>query len=65
MIDVRLLRTDLDGVKVALARKGVDVADIDRAAGLDVQLRSLEAARRPAGARQGDVEGRRSGEEGG
>lgn len=45
MIDIRLVRTDLDGVKARLARKGVDPADVERAAGLDAQLRDLAAQR--------------------
>ncbi|HET7487554.1 MAG TPA: serine--tRNA ligase [Acidimicrobiales bacterium] len=45
MIDVRLLRTDLDAVKAALARKGVDHADVDRAAELDVRRRDLAGRR--------------------
>ena len=47
MIDVRLLRTELDAVKAALARKGVDPADVDRAADLDLRRRDL-AGRRDA-----------------
>jgi len=45
MIDIRLLRSDLDGVKAALQRKKVDPADIDRAATLDNELRELANAR--------------------
>ena len=45
MIDVRRLRTELDAVKAALARKGVDPAEVDRAAGLDVQLRDISSRR--------------------
>ena len=41
MIDVRRVRTDLDGVKAALARKGVDPADVDRLAQLDARRREL------------------------
>ena len=47
MIDARRLRTDLDAVKTALARKGVDPADVDRAAHLDARRRDL-AGRRDA-----------------
>ena len=43
MIDVRRLRTERDEVKRALAGKGVDPADIDRAASLDEQVRSAGA----------------------
>jgi len=45
MIDVRLLRTDLERVKTALARKGVDAADVDRAASLDTRARELASRR--------------------
>jgi seryl-tRNA synthetase len=45
MIDIRRLRTDLDGVKAALARKKVDVADVQRAADLDAEGRGIAARR--------------------
>jgi seryl-tRNA synthetase len=45
MIDVRRLRTELDEVKAALARKGVDAAEVDRAAALDVRRRQLAGRR--------------------
>jgi seryl-tRNA synthetase len=45
MIDVRRLRTELDEVKAALARKGVDPADVERAAALDVRRRELAGRR--------------------
>jgi seryl-tRNA synthetase len=45
MIDIRLLRTDLDTTKAALARKGVDAADVDRAADLDARLRVVAGER--------------------
>ena len=45
MIDVRLLRTDLDAVKAALGRKGVDPNDVDRAAELDARRRDLAGRR--------------------
>jgi seryl-tRNA synthetase len=45
MIDVRRLRTELEEVKAALARKGVAGEDVDRAAALDEELRSLMARR--------------------
>jgi seryl-tRNA synthetase len=45
MIDIRLLRTDLDATRAALARKKVDPADVDRAAALDDQLRDLATRR--------------------
>jgi seryl-tRNA synthetase len=41
MIDVRRLRDDLDGVKAALGRRGIDLSDVDRAASLDHQGRRL------------------------
>ena len=45
MIDVRLLRTDLDRVKAALARKGVPAAEVERAAALDTRARELASTR--------------------
>ena len=45
MIDVRRLRTELDEVTAALARKGVDAADVERAAALDVRHRELAGRR--------------------
>jgi len=45
MIDVRLLRTEPDAVKAALARKKVDPAEVDRAASLDVRRRELAGRR--------------------
>jgi seryl-tRNA synthetase len=45
MIDIRQVRSDLDAVKARLARKGVDPADVERAAGLDAQLRDLATQR--------------------
>ncbi len=44
MIDIRLVREEPELVKAALARKGVDAAEVDRAALLDARRR--EAARR-------------------
>ena len=41
MIDVRRLRTELDAVKTALARKNVDSSDVQRAADLDSGLRNV------------------------
>ncbi len=35
MIDVRLLRSDLDATKAALARKGVEASDVDYVVQLD------------------------------
>lgn len=47
MIDQRLLRTDLDGVKAALARRGSSslLVDVDTAAELDGRLLDLTARR--------------------
>ncbi|MGB0112426.1 MAG: serine--tRNA ligase [Ilumatobacteraceae bacterium] len=47
MIDQRLLRTDLDGVKAALARRGSSevLADVERAADLDVRLVDITTRR--------------------
>ena len=45
MIDVRLLRTDVEAVKAALARKGVDPKEVDRAAELDARRRDLAGRR--------------------
>jgi seryl-tRNA synthetase len=41
VIDVRLLRTDLDGVRKNLARRGIDLAPVDEAADLDGRLRNV------------------------
>ena len=47
MIDQRLLRTDLDGVKAALSRRNrrAIIDDVDQAAGLDARLRDIQAER--------------------
>ena len=45
MIDVRRLRTELDVVKAALARKGVPGDEVDRAAQLDAEARRLASTR--------------------
>ena len=47
MIDVRLLRSDFDGVRTALARRNDDsaLASLDRAVGLDERLREITAER--------------------
>jgi seryl-tRNA synthetase len=54
MLDPRRLRTDLDAVKAGLARRGVDLADIDRAVALDAEGRSLQAQ---AEALRADIKG--------
>ncbi len=41
MIDVRRLRNDLEGVRAALARKGVDGSVVDRAAAVDAEARQV------------------------
>ncbi|MGI8985018.1 MAG: serine--tRNA ligase, partial [Acidimicrobiales bacterium] len=43
MLDPRRLRTDLDTVKAALARRGLDLAEIERAAALEAEDRALKA----------------------
>ncbi|MDQ2825409.1 MAG: serine--tRNA ligase [Actinomycetota bacterium] len=43
MLDPRRLRSDLEAVKAGLARRGTDLSDIERAAGLEVRERSLKA----------------------
>ena len=40
MIDIRLVRDDSASVKAALARRGVDPAEIDRLIGLDETARA-------------------------
>ena len=45
MLDVRLIRNDLDAVKAGLARRGEDTEPIDRIHSLDAELRSLAAQR--------------------
>jgi seryl-tRNA synthetase len=43
MLDPRRLRTDLDAVKAGLARRGLDLSDIERAAALEAEERRLKA----------------------
>jgi seryl-tRNA synthetase len=45
VIDLRLIRTDLDGVKAALARRGEDLAPVDEVAELDRRQRDLAQER--------------------
>ncbi|MEY2478888.1 MAG: seryl-tRNA synthetase [Actinomycetota bacterium] len=45
MIDVRRLRSDLDAVRAALGRKGVDPAEVDAAAAADARLVDLTGRR--------------------
>ncbi len=41
MIDLRLVRTDLDSVQAALARRGIDLSELDQVVALDQRHRSL------------------------
>ncbi|MEA2829143.1 MAG: seryl-tRNA synthetase, partial [Actinomycetota bacterium] len=43
MIDSRRLRTDLDGVRAALGRRGVSAEEVDRLAELDRRERTLKS----------------------
>ncbi|MCB0961535.1 MAG: serine--tRNA ligase [Acidimicrobiales bacterium] len=45
MLDIRRIRTEPDVVKAALARRGIDVSDIDRVAELDERQRRLGVER--------------------
>src|SRR5712691_9457609 len=63
MLDPRRLRTDLDAMKAALARRGDDTSVLDRAAELDRLHRELAARRDDARAEQAVHESRVSGEE--
>jgi seryl-tRNA synthetase len=45
MLDVRMIRADIDQVKAGLARRGQDTAVIDEVAGIDAELRSLSGQR--------------------
>ncbi|HEY7939779.1 MAG TPA: aminoacyl--tRNA ligase-related protein, partial [Acidimicrobiales bacterium] len=45
MLDIRRIRTDPAEVKAALARRGIDVADVDRVHDLDTRRRELAAER--------------------
>lgn len=45
MLDVRLIRNDLDSVKAGLARRGEDLEPIDRVHALDTEVRALAAQR--------------------
>lgn len=45
MLDVRLIRNDLEGVKAGIARRGEDTTPIDRIGALDSELRQLAARR--------------------
>src|SRR3954447_26653155 len=45
MLDIRRIRSEPDVVKAALARRGIDTADIDRVAELDERQRRLGSQR--------------------
>ena len=45
MLDVRQIRSDPDGVKASLVRRGIDVSDVDTVRSLDEQRRSVAAER--------------------
>jgi seryl-tRNA synthetase len=51
MIDGRRLRTELDALKAALGRRGVDPSELDKAAALDERWRHLTARQEGARAR--------------
>jgi seryl-tRNA synthetase len=51
MIDIRLVRDDIGSVKSALARRGVEAADIDRLATLDAEARAAIGRREEVRAR--------------
>jgi seryl-tRNA synthetase len=43
MLDPRRLRTDLDAVRAGLARRGIDLSELDRAVALEAEERALKA----------------------
>jgi seryl-tRNA synthetase len=45
MLDVRAIRADVDAVRASVARRGDDTSQVDRAAGLEAELRSLTTRR--------------------
>jgi len=45
MLDVRLIRSDPDAVRVGLARRGEDPASVDEVAEVDAEVRALSAKR--------------------
>ena len=45
MLDIRRIRNEPDVVKASMARRGVDVADVDRVLDLDARRRELATAR--------------------
>ncbi|MGH9132905.1 MAG: serine--tRNA ligase [Ilumatobacteraceae bacterium] len=57
MIDVRLLRTDLDRVRAAIGRRGDPalLATVDKAAGLDARLRDITVERDAIRARVNEI----------
>lgn len=67
MIDIRLVRTEPDAVKTALARKGVDAADVDAVLKLDSEFREANQKQEVVRARVKELsklvgEARRSGD---
>ncbi|HZT65188.1 MAG TPA: serine--tRNA ligase [Acidimicrobiales bacterium] len=69
MIDIRRVRSDLDGVKAALTRRGVDPTELDRVAQLDERHRQLSQRRDDIRARvkslsQSVAQARRAGDQG-
>jgi seryl-tRNA synthetase len=55
MIDIQLVRNDLDGLKKALSRKNVDPADIDALAAADRRFRDLTTQRDALRGRKNDL----------
>jgi len=45
MLDVRRFRTDADAVRAGLARRGEDLAQVDRVIELDVEVRRISTER--------------------
>jgi len=45
MLDIRRLRTDLDGVRASLATKNVDPSEVDAAVALDERVRAMQTER--------------------
>jgi seryl-tRNA synthetase len=57
VLDIRRIRTDLDGVKADLARKGVDGSEVDAVAAADARQRELSQQRDELRARVKKVSG--------
>ena len=45
MLDVRMIRSDVDAVRASVARRGEDTSPVDRAAELDTEIRGLTTRR--------------------